>query len=208
MVLVESLDDFDCPAKDYVQNPLGDCLCHGQVFNDASCGTGFYCTDVANNLGCLKTCDSGYTLYPFYDNDAWECFESMTEAEGPDCVGAYELPCPDNAVQAEASECECPNQLLISHDCKSGYYCQSEINGGGLTKCGDNEEIIINLPDWSFFCMEDKSNCPSLGGGSTVGCEGGSPMPNDNDYLCTHLENNPIGTCQCANQVFIDTDCR
>ncbi len=162
---------------------------------------------MANNLGCLKTCKSGYTLLHFYEYDAWECFESMTEAEGPDCVGAYELPCPDNAIQAEASECACPNQLLISHDCKSGYHCQSEINGGGLTECGDGE-VAIDLPGWGLFCREDQGRCPSLGGGFQVGCDGGSNIPDNNDYLCTPLESNPIGTCECSNQIFIDTDCK
>ncbi len=185
MPLLESLDDFDCPAGDYVENPLGQCLCEGQIFNDNNCGTGFYCTDVNNNLGCLITCDPGYTLLPFFDYDAWECFPSMED--GNDCVGAYELSCPDNAIQAEASECECPDQLLISYDCKSGYYCESNTNSGGLTDCGNGEAIGINLQDWSLFCQVDQGNCPSLGGGFKLGCEGGSPLPEGTTDAAHHL---------------------
>ncbi len=72
------------------------------------------------------------------------------------------------------NECDCDGQLWVAPDCKSGFSCDADREGGGLFwECTEPGEIIdVDVRTWNWGCKPDNGNCPA-GGGFSLGCESG-----------------------------------
>ncbi len=191
------------------ENPLGICECHEQVFISDDCTQAFECLDDERheliNDGCLYTCREHEIMIPDFYSGKYLCMDN-TENDAR-CTGQWHLHCEDNPVDTPITDdvCRCDGQLWVAPDCSEGFSCREGVDNGGYNMtCNEGEIIELNLRTYNWGCQPDNGNCPGMGGFS-VGCETGAVrVPSQN----TTSDENPIGICECQNQVFMDVDCK
>jgi len=96
--------------------------------------------------------------------------------------------------------CECGQQLFVSEDCKTGFYCmdhgfpEGTVADGCIKTCRDDEILIVNPANYEWDCVPIAVNenfariCP---GKFNIECPG----------------NGEIGACECDGQLWINEDC-
>ena len=126
------------------------------------------------------------------------------------CPGKFYINCPEDDIgdDFKSDMCDCDGELLISADCRHGFYCyENTANGGWNLTCPEGEIIKVNIRTYNWGCREDDGQCPGLGG-FKVGCEDGAPPVRPPDLNCTFTKN-PLGDCgDCSNQIFVSEDCK
>ena len=196
----------------YDDNPLGECECDGQLHINHDCTQGFYCDSQLNTdkEGCIRTCREDQILVPDFESGSWSCVYDPND--NILCPGSFKQSCPENPVEPglDRSDCECDGELLVTGDCKEAFYCieRDADNGGRHISCGDTEILKVNLTTFEWGCFPDDGGCPGLGG-FKLGCGQDAPPPNlDCESLgATDASYNPLGTCTCTEQIFVNADC-
>ena len=194
-----------------LENPFGICDgCDGQVFLNDDCTQAFQCLyndDYSQiNDGCLYECYENEIMVPDFGAGLFKCVDNSDETYK--CPGQFHVRCADSedALTGTLTDfyCDCEGQLLVTDDCKSGFSCNSEVENGGYSMtCGDEEIIDINIRTWNWGCQPDIGQCPGERGFS-LGCESGKVrIPTEGVYA----EENPLGTCECEGQTFMDYTC-
>lgn len=113
-----------------------------------------------------------------------------------------------NIAKNSLGNCECPEQLFVSNDCMSAFYCMDDasledmghnpddVDGCELV-CEDDEILIADPREKTWYCLQNDGvmpmKCPG-GFNTECGCSG-------TDADC------PIGNCDCDGQLRVNNDC-
>ena len=205
-----SSQPYQIPTQCYplTENPFGICECDGQVFTNDECTQAFQCIDDGTytfvNDGCLYVCEEHEIMIPEFSTGLFKCMDNSNGSAV--CVGQFNIQCEDDPVETPITDevCECNGQLWVSPDCKEAFSCRDRmVNGGFSLTCEEGEIIEIDVQTWNWGCQPDNGNCPG-GGGFSLGCENGNVrIPTD----CIPTDQNPLGTCDCDGQVYMNDDC-
>ncbi len=202
-----------CPLLDCElgNNDLGQCECEQQFYINEDCTKGFLCTsNIPDNIlyeGCMQTCREGEILLPDFVNRQWQCVPNQENLYR--CPGNFRIECPNNDVgeDLDSSLCSCNGQLLVNNDCSQGFFCNSQVSGGGyFHSCPEGEVIDVNIRTWNWGCQPDVGQCPGLGGFRVGDCNQEPVIPPE--LQCDFLPYNPLGDCECGGEFFIGEGCR
>jgi len=113
-----------------------------------------------------------------------------------------------NIKKNSLGHCDCPEQLFVSNDCMSAFYCMDddtledmghnpdEVDGCELV-CEEDEILIADPREKTWYCIPNDGvmpmKCPG-GFNTECGCSG-------SDEEC------PIGDCDCDGQLRVNNDC-
>ena len=185
------------------------CECEGQIFIGNQCTEAFYCSQYVepgpNNEGCHLECPTGERVHLDLVNMEWSCINKTT---GYICPGDLSVDCPEN--KNPPVQCECKNQIWVSNDCTTGFWCTDVIGDDGINPgqqltCPEGMHLDIDFENPSYRCTSDPGRCP---GSFKFGCVDAS-YP---DYNCEsgngELALNNLGECGCEGQFFISEDCK
>ncbi|TRY74637.1 hypothetical protein TCAL_15615, partial [Tigriopus californicus] len=201
---------FDCQGGNQVtQNPIGTCVCEGQLYVTNDCSEGFYCIDTLGN-GCHKVCNGTEILVASFEHKHWSC-ESREDPVSLEkalriCPGAFNVcpsdnidppPNPDNITENPLGTCRCNGELWVSEGCSYGFYCNDTMDiGGEMKACGEGEVLLVDLTTSDWYCSNETDKCPG-GPINGIGC----PIP-----LCRYSQNH-LGNCSCDGQLFLGDNC-
>lgn len=203
-----------CPKPNCENGAKAECGCEGQFWINDDCTEGFYCTENNDDPylfdGCVQTCLNGQVLLPDFAQKSWRCVDRDDFSDLFKCPGQFHFECPANDVGSDfdGTECDCDHQIIISADCTEGFYCfESTLLGKGLDlKCPEGQIIDVNTALQTWRCVDDKGQCPGLGG-FKLGCEGDNEVPPPTFNCDTAVIKNPLGECTCGGQLFTSDDC-
>ena len=143
----------------------------GEVWINGDCTDAFYCygpKENGTNPGSPLVCPPGYYVNTDFENPRFTCTKDASI-----CPGSFHFGC-ENANIPEVNcinelnpfgECGCDGQFFIGDDCRSGFYCTSDvvdplIYDGCYRECDEGQILLPDFANNEWSCVsEDTATC-------------------------------------------------